>query len=703
MLSGSLVAIVTPMLADGALDLPSLKSLIDWHVQEGTDGIVIVGTTGESPTVDVDEHAGLIKSAVEFAAGRIPVIAGTGGNSTKEAIELTKHAKKVGAQYSLSVVPYYNKPMQEGLYQHFRAIAEACDLPMILYNVPSRTIADLANDTILRLAQVPGIVGIKEATSNIERVSDLLKRKPKDFIVFSGDDITALSYIMLGARGVISVTANVAPRPVHEMCVAGTGGDFNRAIDINNHLDVAQQEPLPRNQPDPGEVGPASHGPHRAGDPTAADSPGRAAPRDACRDAARRRLPPLKQGSRFMKQPHALLLAAVFLLGGCGLFGKKNEEFKAGLAARKPLEVPPELTAPGLDDRFAIPDPRIANELLAYQQRANTPAPATGPDRPRGASADRGRAHRARRRPALARRERAPLKRSGRACTISGSRPGGRSCASSRDRHHRDRLARGPLQDPRRHHPRTVGKWIDGMYSTSTRDKYRTRLEKGAEPGTTEVYVTHRGVEEVFTTKQEDATKWQPRPNNREYEAEMLQRIMVKLGAPEATKVAAASGAPLSGSPNTVDPRNAVIQGNSLVVNDNFDRAWRRVGLALDRSGFTVEDRDRSKGVFFVRYIDPDADLQSGKKKEGFWESLKFWKSDPNSKPSAQYRIHVGDAGGGPLAGRRARHAKARRTQLDRQAHPHAPLRPAEVVRFTASEAAAAGNASVVECGRTRS
>jgi outer membrane protein assembly factor BamC len=193
---------------------------------------------------------------------------------------------------------------------------------------------------------------------------------------------------------------------------------------------------------------------------------------------------------------------------------------------------------------------------------------------------------------------------------------------------------------------RTVGKWIDGMYSTSTRDKYRTRLEKGAEPGTTEIYVTHRGVEEVFTTKQEDATKWQPRPNNREYEAEMLQRIMVKLGAPESTKVAAASGAPLSGSPNTVDPRNAVLDGNSLVVNDNFDRAWRRVGLALDRSGFTVEDRDRSKGLFFVRYIDPDADLQSGKKKDGFWESLKFWKADP-TKPSPQYRIHVGDAGGG--------------------------------------------------------
>ena len=236
MLSGSLVAIVTPMLADGALDLPSLKSLIDWHVQEGTDGIVIVGTTGESPTVDVEEHCALIKAAVEFAAGRIPVIAGTGGNSTKEAIELTRYAKSVGAKYSLSVVPYYNKPMQEGLYQHFRAIAEACDLPMILYNVPSRTVADLANDTTLRLAEVPNIVGIKEATSNVERVSDLLKRKPRDFIVFSGDDITALSYMMLGARGVISVTANVAPRLVHELCAAAAKNDHAKAIEINNRL-----------------------------------------------------------------------------------------------------------------------------------------------------------------------------------------------------------------------------------------------------------------------------------------------------------------------------------------------------------------------------------------------------------------------------------------------------------------------------------
>ena len=236
MLSGSLVAIVTPMLADGALDLPSLKSLIDWHVQEGTDGIVIVGTTGESPTVDVEEHGQLIKSAVEFAAGRIPVIAGTGGNSTTEAIELTRYAKKVGAQYSLSVVPYYNKPMQEGLYRHFKAIAEACDLPMILYNVPSRTVADLANDTVVRLSQVKNIVGIKEATGSVERVQDLMKRVRKDFLVFSGDDATCLSYMLLGGHGVISVTANVAPRLMHEMCVAARAGNSAQAITINNRL-----------------------------------------------------------------------------------------------------------------------------------------------------------------------------------------------------------------------------------------------------------------------------------------------------------------------------------------------------------------------------------------------------------------------------------------------------------------------------------
>ena len=234
MLTGSLVAIVTPMQADGALDIPGFKALLDWHIAEGTDGIV--GTTGESPTVDVEEHCLLIKTAVEHAAGRIPVVAGTGGNSTREAIELTKYAKQVGADFSLSVVPYYNKPTQEGLYRHFKAIAEAVDIPVILYNVPCRTFADMSTETTLRLAQVPGIVGIKDATANLDRGADLLRRTPASFAVYSGDDATALPYILLGAHGDISVTANVAPRAMHEMCAAALAGDAKRAIAINQRL-----------------------------------------------------------------------------------------------------------------------------------------------------------------------------------------------------------------------------------------------------------------------------------------------------------------------------------------------------------------------------------------------------------------------------------------------------------------------------------
>jgi 4-hydroxy-tetrahydrodipicolinate synthase len=236
MITGSIVAIVTPMHEDGSLDIPRLRSLIDWHVREGTDGIVIVGTTGESPTVDWDEHCELIRVAVEHSAGRIPVIAGTGANSTREAIELTEYAKKVGATAGLSVVPYYNKPTQEGLYRHFRAIAEAVDLPMILYNVPGRTVADLANETTLRLAQVPGVIGIKDATGNIERGTDMVKRAPEGFAIYSGDDASALALILLGGHGTISVTANVAPRLMHEMCAAGLDGNAAAAREINRRL-----------------------------------------------------------------------------------------------------------------------------------------------------------------------------------------------------------------------------------------------------------------------------------------------------------------------------------------------------------------------------------------------------------------------------------------------------------------------------------
>ena len=236
MLSGSLVAIVTPMLEDGSLDIARFKSLIDWHIAEGTQGIVVVGTTGESPTVSFDEHKELIRIAVEHAAGRVPVIAGTGANSTAEAIELSESARHSGAQFSLSVVPYYNKPTQEGMYRHFRAIAEAVDLPLILYNVPGRTVADLQNDTVLRLAQIPNIVGIKDATASLERGSDLLRRAPKDFAVYSGEDATGLPLMLMGGHGVISVTANVAPRLMQEMCAAALSGDLARARAANNRL-----------------------------------------------------------------------------------------------------------------------------------------------------------------------------------------------------------------------------------------------------------------------------------------------------------------------------------------------------------------------------------------------------------------------------------------------------------------------------------
>ena len=233
---GSLVAIVTPMTDDGTLDLNALRRLVDWHIAEGTDGIVVVGTTGESPTVDYDEHCLLIRTVVDQAAGRVPVIAGTGANSTSEAIELTECAKIAGAQAGLSVVPYYNKPTQEGLYQHYRRIAEAVDLPLILYNVPGRTVADLSNDTVLRLAEVPGVVGIKDATGNMERGSDLIRRVPAHLALYSGDDASALPFVLLGGHGVISVTANVAPKLMHQMCEAAFAGDLVRARELNNLL-----------------------------------------------------------------------------------------------------------------------------------------------------------------------------------------------------------------------------------------------------------------------------------------------------------------------------------------------------------------------------------------------------------------------------------------------------------------------------------
>ena len=235
-LQGSMVALVTPMDPDGGLDFAAYRKLIDWHIQEGTNVLVVVGTSGESPTVSVDEHAELIKVAVEHAAGRIPVVAGVGGNSTREAIELSRHALEVGADAGLSVVPYYNRPTQEGLYQHFRSIAEAVELPQLLYNVPGRTVADLSNATVLRLAQIPNIIGIKDATGDLARGGLLLRDAPEDFLVISGDDPTAASYILLGARGNISVTANVAPRLMSQLCRAALDMDVPTVRRLNAQL-----------------------------------------------------------------------------------------------------------------------------------------------------------------------------------------------------------------------------------------------------------------------------------------------------------------------------------------------------------------------------------------------------------------------------------------------------------------------------------
>ncbi len=233
---GSIVALVTPMLEDGSVDYPALRRLIDWHIAEGTDCIGVVGTTGESPTVSVEEHCEIIRVAVEHAAGRVPIMAGAGGNATREAIELTRFAKQVGADCTLQVVPYYNKPSQEGIYQHFKAVAEAVDLPVVLYNVPGRTVADMQPETTLRLAQVPGIVGIKEATGNIERACWLIKQAPKGFSIYSGDDGTAVALMLLGGHGNVSVTANVAPRLMHELCMAAIEGNVKRATELHLRL-----------------------------------------------------------------------------------------------------------------------------------------------------------------------------------------------------------------------------------------------------------------------------------------------------------------------------------------------------------------------------------------------------------------------------------------------------------------------------------
>ena len=233
---GSIVALVTPMQEDGSVDYPALRRLIDWHIAEGTDCIAVVGTTGESPVVSVEEHCEIIRVSVEQAKGRVPIMAGTGANSTHEAIELSRFAKKAGADCTLSVVPYYNKPSQDGIYAHFKAIAEAADIPMVLYNVPGRTVADMQTETALRLAEVPGIIGIKEATGSIERAGWLIKQAPKGFSIFSGDDSTAVALMLLGGHGNVSVTANVAPRQMHELCKLALAGKAREAAELHLKL-----------------------------------------------------------------------------------------------------------------------------------------------------------------------------------------------------------------------------------------------------------------------------------------------------------------------------------------------------------------------------------------------------------------------------------------------------------------------------------
>ena len=350
-----------------------------------------------------------------------------------------------------------------------------------------------------------------------------------------------------------------------------------------------------------------------------------------------------------MKLLRPLALAAVVVFtAGCSWFGtKKTEEYKSAARPSKPLEVPPELTTPTTEERFIIPDPRTQTTFSSYERQRTTPAATPGTQTTA----------------VLPKIEGARLERHGdqRWLVVKGAPEAvwprvhdfwieaGYSLV-------REQPELGILEtewyEDRAKIPqdiirRTIGKVLNPIYSTGMRDKFRTRLEKGAEPGTTEIFVSHRGMEEVYTNQHQDTTKWQARPNDKDLEAEMLNRMMGKLGVPEATRVAAAPGAAAAAAPSAagVAPRNAVLQGHSLVVNDSFDRAWRRVGLALDRVGFTVEDRDRSKGLFYVRYIDPESDT-SAEKKEGFWESLKFWKSSPKAS-QPQYRIHVSDASGG--------------------------------------------------------
>jgi 4-hydroxy-tetrahydrodipicolinate synthase len=252
MITGSIVALVTPMIPNTLeVDWDGLKRLVEWHIEQGTDAIVAVGTTGESPTLDVQEHMATIAAIVEDADGRVPVIAGTGANCTREAIEWTRRAQQAGADACLLVVPYYNKPTQEGLYLHHKTIAEAVDIPQILYNVPGRTACDMLPDTVVQLAEIPNIIGIKDATGDLDRGRELIDRCPEGFAIYSGDDGTALELILMGGHGDISVTANVAPKLMAEMCRLGLAGEAEKARSINTRLKPVHEAMFVESNPIP--------------------------------------------------------------------------------------------------------------------------------------------------------------------------------------------------------------------------------------------------------------------------------------------------------------------------------------------------------------------------------------------------------------------------------------------------------------------
>ena len=652
---GSIPALVTPFNENGSLDLATLKALLDWHIAEGSDAVVVVGTTGESPTVNFDEHHTLIETAVTHVAGRIPVIAGTGANATTEAVALARFAEQIGADAHLSVVPYYNKPTQEGLFRHYASIAEAVALPMILYNVPGRTVADMNNDTVVRLAQIRHIVGIKDATGNLERGTDLLQRAPADFAIFSGDDASALSLMLAGGRGSISVTANVAPRLMREMCAAALAGHLAHAQEVNfkllglhRHL-FAEANPIPVKWAvtQLGRCGGTLRLPMT---PLSPDCHARVRAamqhRRVCCKSPFNRSPARTGMTQFV--PTRKLLAvtiAATLAAGCSIFpDSKKIDYKS--AGKLPsLEVPPDLTQPSRDERYSVPDisPKGSATFSAYSsERGAQPAVAAGN---REVLPDIGKMR---------------IERAGTQRWLVVSRSADKVWPTLREFWQETGFtlvaenpetgvmetdwAENRAKLPQDFIRGSIGKVFDNLYSTSERDKFRTRIERGTQADTVEIYISHRGMYETYINEGKDQTRWQPRPADPDLEAEMLRRVMMRLGADESSanaKLASTAGsdrARMTRGTGGVDMLN---------IDESFDRAWRRVGLVLDRTGFTVEDRDRAQGVYFVRYLDPDAELKKKDGESSFLSKLMFWRDDDKKKlatPGDRFRILVKDA-----------------------------------------------------------